>query len=103
MRATTDIDEGLRSSSWTGFTGFPIKAKDTKKNQMIHDAFRQFCKEQTDDDYTRGLEYLIEYWQGDMKYELMWQEINQLKVELANLKKVPTKEEVKEDENEGMF
>lgn len=97
----------LKDLNVPGFIRFSIKAKDTAENQSIHKAFKEFCAAEVDDNYTLGLRKLLEYYQGDFKYEVLYQEIADLKLELANLKdKINTtnSDESKEDsEDSGVF
>lgn len=69
-----------------GFIRFSIKADDTEENQRVHEAFREFCKVETDNNYTQGLRKLLEYYQGDFKYEMIYNKIEEQSATLADLK-----------------
>lgn len=99
---------GLRELA-EGFIRFSVKADDTEENQKVHEAFKNFCRIETDNNYTQGLRKLLEYYQGDFKYEMLHSRIESqdatlldLKgsiIELSKSKKVP----VQEDEDTGAF
>ena len=84
--AETDVNTGLRDSPWDGFIGVIIKAKDTEEHQMVHDAFREFCKIETKNDYTQGLKILLQNIETDYKYELLYEEISRLKADFEAIK-----------------
>ena len=85
------------------FIRFSIKADDTEENQKVHDAFKEFCKVECDDNYTQGLRKLLEYYQEDFKFTSIWDrigmlsgEVEQLKIKLAE----PQKKQNSKDINE---
>ena len=83
----TDINSlNLRDISNEGFIFLGIKAKDTEDNQKTHAAFREFCKTETDNNYTQGLRKLMEYYQSDFKYEMIYHQINDINTTLLDLK-----------------
>ena len=79
----------------------PIKtsAKDTEENQKVHDAFRSFSKAECDDNYTQALRKLLEFYQGDYKFEAIWDKLVALEQEVTTLKKP----EELEKKDEGDF
>ena len=85
-----------------GTIGFNIKAKDTEQNQAIHDAFREFCKIESDNNYTLGISKLLEYYQSDFKYEMLYESLNELKVLVDDLKSsvVTLQQKPKSEDNE---
>jgi hypothetical protein len=68
-----------------GYIRFGIQAKDTEENQKIHESFKEFCKIETDNNYTQGIRKLLEYYQNDFKYELLFEKLSNQEVLLANL------------------
>ena len=99
---TTDVKEmGMRELA-PGYIRFSIKADDTEENQAVHDAFKEFCKVETDNSYTQGLRKLMEYYQGDFKYELLNNAMNELRVLVDDLKSsvVSLNEKPKEEESD---
>lgn len=90
-----------------GYIRFNIKAEDTEENQQTHDAFKEFCKVETDNNYTLGLRKLLEYYQGDFKYELMNDKLNEQIIALQDLKgsfvSFTTKSEAPNKEEKGLF
>lgn len=90
-----------------GFVKFTIKARDTEENKLIHDAFKEFCKQEMDDNYTQGLKKLIEYYQSDFKYELIADKIDSQYVVLEELRgsiiDLQKKGEEPKKEKDGVF
>jgi len=86
-----------------GYTTLFIKSKDTVENEATLISFREFCKIETDNHYTLGLRKLLEYYQGDYKTELIYDEMLELKTVIADLKasiieiNKPKEEEKSED------
>lgn len=86
-----------------GTIRFGIKTKNTPENLAIHDAFKKFCEQECNNDYTLGLKFLLDAIASDYKYESLSERINYLKAELddlkiklENLSVKPKKEEEKE-------
>jgi len=79
-----------------GYIRFSIKADDTPENTSVHDAFKEFCKAETDNNYTQGIRKLLEYYQSDFKYEAIWEAIKEIQNDIQMLKQ-ETKKEVVED------
>ena len=102
----TDVaDMELRDIA-NGTVRFSIKADDTLENLQVHSAFKEFCKIETDNNYTQGLKKLLEYYQSDYKIEMIYsmiQEqnivINDIKGSITDLKSQPKK--VEEDDSEA--
>jgi len=94
MDDINDID--LRDIA-KGFIRFSIKAEDTEQNQDVHNNFKEFCRIETDNNYTLGLKKLLDTYSGDTKFEILYQEIQTLKNDIELLKVKPKeKEEVEE-------
>jgi hypothetical protein len=100
----TNLDnDGLRDIA-KGTVRFSIKADDTLENLQVHSAFKEFCRIETDNNYTQGIRKLMEYFQSDYKYEMIVEKIgtmcavsDDLRASIIELKETP-KEEVKEEE-----
>jgi hypothetical protein len=80
----TGKDVSLRDIA-DGYTRFSIKAEDTEENTKTHEAFKEFCKIETNNDYTLGLRKLLEFYESDFKYELLYERLDEQSVALANL------------------
>lgn len=81
------VADGLRASfGEEGIIRFSIRAKNTEQNAQIHAAFREFCKNETNDDYTLGLKVLLQYYQDDYKYATLRDLIMTLKMEIDELR-----------------
>jgi hypothetical protein len=72
---------------------FSIKADDTEPNQKVHAAFKQFCKDEADNNYTTGLMLLLTYYQEDGKYEALWNAIRELQEQVKMLEQPAMKKE----------
>lgn len=97
--------DGLRDMA-DGTIRFTIKTKDTLENMQIHAAFKDFCRVETDNNYTLGLRKLIEYYQSDAKIEMIYHNIQELNVALHDLKSsvVALQSKPKEEpEDDGAF
>ena len=107
VEVETDIKKMNLRSIAPGFIGFNVKARDTEANQATHDSFREFCKVETDRNYTQGLNKLLEYYSGDYKYEMIYETIQEVKVLIEDLRSsVITLQEtpkVEEDEESDSF
>lgn len=102
----TGVDNiSLRDMSDEGHIRFNIKAPDTEENQRVHDAFKEFCKVETDNNYTVGLRKLLEYYQGDFKYEMILDKIQEQAMVLADVKSsiVELQGKKKEPDQDGLF
>jgi len=84
-----------------GFIGFSIKARDTESNQAVHDAFREFCKVETDKNYTLGIAKLLEYYQGDYKYEMIHDALKEVRVLIDDLRESVVAVSAKPEEKES--
>jgi hypothetical protein len=98
MKDMDDINEIDLRDIAKGFIRFSIKAEDTEQNQNVHNDFKEFCRLETDNNYTLGLRKLLESYSGDTKFEILYQEIQSLKNDIEVLKSKP--KEDKEDELE---
>jgi hypothetical protein len=85
-----DVDTNIKTADfkdlWENKTGFTIRADDTQENKNVHKAFKDFCKAETDNNYTLGLRKLLEYYQGDFKLELLHGELATQSSALADLR-----------------
>jgi len=82
---TNMSEDGLRDIA-PGTVRFSIKADDTLENMQVHAAFKDFCRVETDNNYTQGLKKLLEYYQSDYKIEMIYSAINEQNATLADLK-----------------
>jgi DNA-binding MarR family transcriptional regulator len=87
----------LKSISEEGYIRFSIKADDTEENVKVHNAFKQFAKVECDNNYTQALRKLMEYYEGDFKYEMLWNKISEIESRLDE------KKEVKKEEKNEVF
>lgn len=83
-----------------GFIKFSIKAADTEENKKVHDAFKEFCKIECDNNYTQGIRKLLEFYEADYKYESLHASIMMLQESVLEIK---DKIENKKEENKGAF
>ena len=96
---TDSKDMGLREIA-TGYIRFSIKADDTVENHQVHEAFKEFCKIETDNNYTQGIRKLLEFYQSDYKTELLKDAIDSVQVSLEDLKaSVISLQESKKEDN----
>jgi len=101
----TDVNtESLRDIA-PGTIRFSIKAEDTKENEGVHAAFKEFCKVETDNNYTQGLRKLLEYYQNDFKYEMIYDKLEDQSITLEDLRGsiVELQKKPKEEKDEEMF
>ncbi len=101
----TDVgDIGLREVA-PGHVRFSIKAEDTLENLQVHSAFKEFCRIETDNNYTLGLKKLLEYYQGDFKLELLYNKMEELNMTLNAVQGsvVELQKKPQEDEDEEAF
>ena len=78
-----DLRESLGDK---GFIRFGIKAQNTESNSQVHEAFKEFCKTEANNDYTLGLKYLLQAYQEDYKYSTLRDLIMSLKMEIDELR-----------------
>lgn len=69
-----------------GYIRFSIRADDTIENKQVHEAFKEFCKVETDNNYTLGIRKLLEYYQEDYKTEMLHAMISEQNIVLADLR-----------------
>ena len=93
-----------------GTVRFSIKADDTLENLHVHNAFKEYCKVETDNNYTQGLRKLLEFYETDYKFELMFNKIEELTVTVAELsasvseiKSNPTEKVVEKEEQDDNY
>ena len=85
MKDNESLDTSLRKLNVDGMIRFSIKANNSEENENIHTAFKAFCKAECDDNYTLGLKRLLENYETDYKYEMLFNEIMEVKADLAEL------------------
>ncbi len=104
-------EDGLRSIA-KGIIRFSIKADDTLENLQVHSAFKNFCRAETDNNYTQGLRKLLEYYQSDYKIEMIYNILDNQSTVLEDLRgsivdlttvKKEDKPKDSEDEDNGAF
>ena len=85
-----------------GYIRFSIKAEDTLENLQTHSAFKEFCRIETDNNYTLGIRKLMEYYQGDFKIEMLYNKIEETNILLADLRSsvISLSSETKEEKDE---
>lgn len=99
MDEANDAIREMKQLGAEGYIRFSIKADDTTANQHVHDAFREFCKVECSNDYTLGLKTLLEYYQADAKFSSLYDHIQEIRAELAEVKdKISTKETKKHED-----
>ena len=69
-----------------GFIYLGVKARNTERNQATLDAFRLFCKEEADNDYTLGLRILLKGFEEDFKYAAVRDLVMENKVQIDELR-----------------
>lgn len=77
----------LRELPVKGHIFMGLKAEDTEQNEAIHSAFREMARVECRNDYTLALGKLLEYYQEDARFQMMWHEIEGLRAEVAELAK----------------
>lgn len=99
----TDVKEMNLRDIAQGYIRFSIKAEDTLENMQVHAAFKEFCRVETDNNYTLGVRKLMEYYQGDFKIELLYNKLEELNAMLADLRGsvVELQKKPKEDEEDS--
>ncbi len=101
MEERKDLNEALRSTGIDGFVRFSIKAENTESNVATHNGFKEFCRVETGNNFTLGLRKLLENWQGDFKYEMLWEAIRKLEQDNLELRNALDVNEKKEEEEEA--
>jgi len=96
MTEKESLDTSLRKLKVDGVIRFSIKANNSPENESIHNAFKEFCKVECDDNYTMGIKRLLEAYESDFKYEMLYNELMELKADLAELKSAPKEEKEEE-------
>ena len=100
----TDVKDMELRDFAKGKTRFTISADDTLENMTIHESFKEFCRIETDNNYTQGIRKLLEYYQGDFKYEMLFNKLEEQNVVLSDLKgsiiELTKKKEVKKDDQD---
>lgn len=93
-------DMDLNGLAEKGFVRFSIRAEDTEENKAVHLAFKDFCRAECDNNYTIGLRVLLQYYERDFKFEMLWDKIAALEEKLL---KMEEKKVEKSEEKGGMF
>lgn len=81
---TKDID--LRHLSNTGKVWITIRDYDTPDVVAVHDAFKEFCKLESNNNYTQGLRLLLKYYEDDFKFSFLADKISELEFRIDELK-----------------
>jgi hypothetical protein len=70
---------------------FTVKYYGTPENVAVHNAFKEYCRNNTDSNYLQGIKRLLELSTVDWKYESLHDEILELRnaVSLLEQEKVP--------------
>jgi len=92
-----DVHKGMRDLA-DGYIRFRIKAKDTENNQRIHDAFKEFCKVECDNDYTLGLKILLKNYENDYRFDSLHELYELLKDDVEQIKQKIEKKVVEEEQ-----
>ena len=82
---------------------FTIKADRTDANEAVHEGFKEFCKLETDNNFTQGLRKLLEFYQEDGKYMLIAEKIQMLEYRLAQLEQGEYSHAKEVEEGKGLF
>lgn len=100
-----EVSKGMREMDSPGFVRFSIKTENTEENIAVHDAFKEFCKAEADNNYTIGLRVLLKAYEEDYRFSILSEMINNMNEELTVLKNQidGKKEEEEEDESSGVF
>lgn len=94
------MDMDLRQLSKDGKVWFTIRDNDTPENVAVHEAFKEFCKHEANNNYTLGLKILLKYMQDDYKYEFLADKIVAVDDKVEELKnKLTPKLDKKEKED----
>ena len=72
MRLKEKIESQIKQYKSIGFF-------DTKENNIVWDAFLQFCKLEADGNYLMGIKMLLQSYSTDWKYQSLYDEIQELK------------------------
>lgn len=95
------IADELRKLPVEGFIWLHVRAVNTKNNSEIHEAFKQFAKEQCDDNYTIALKTLMGGYTTDDRSAILEREVQELKSSMLELKiRVKELEEKKNPDSE---
>lgn len=91
-----------------GSISFYIKAADNEKNSEIHEGFKAFARDECSGDYTKALEKLLQYYQEDAKFEMLWEYSRNLKIEFDEMKismenRQHAKKNEDKEESDGTF
>ena len=96
-----DVRKELTEMTGTGYISFKIKYNNTEHNRLTHDAFKDFAKTVTDNNYLLALKVLLETYADDYRYEILDEKIRQLEAQLVEIQSA--KVEKKEEKQNGKF
>ena len=91
------IEESLRELGVDGFIRFSIKAHNTEENMAVHNAFKEFCKVESDNNYTLGAKKLLEYYQTDYKFEMIVEKLQELEARIEQVEGKPVEDKEKKE------
>lgn len=100
----TDVDEEIRKiPAQERYIRFSIKCDDTRENQKVHEAFKEFAKLECDNNYTIALRKLLESYQQDWKYESLSMRLMSVESAISAIEREKEEEKKKPEEDEGVF
>ena len=67
------------------FFSFNVKYRGTEDNKRTKEKFKKFAKEQTDDSYILAIKRLLEYYEEDIKYKKLLEEIGDLRAKIEEV------------------
>ncbi len=102
-KINTDFNNSKLNEVAPTFIGFNIKALETPENIAVHTAFREYCKTETDNNYTLGIRKLLEEHEQDWKYALLAQGLAELQAEMAEAKANKKDNKVEDKKDKGAF
>lgn len=107
MKGKVDTDFKKQTEKWDEefYVWFTIKADRTKENESVQKGFKDFCKTETDNNYTQGLRKLLEFYEEDWKYESLHKRIENLEEEVAQVRNgcVTATKKVEQDKDKETF
>lgn len=96
-------DINLRHLSDDGFIRLVIKALDTKDNEYIHKAFKSYCEREAKNDYTFGLQLLLQNLDYVHSINSLWDTIEELTSRVCLLEQKDAEIKVEKPEPVGFF
>jgi hypothetical protein len=100
-----ELEEALRKLPVEGYVWLNIRATNTPENVAIHTAFKDFCKQECDDNYTIGLKVLLGGFSLDGSVPELVSKVKELEEKVSVLQKEVTdmKKRRNDDEDDGTF